>query len=210
MIYIVGVGPGDKDYLTLKAIKIIENADLVVGSKRALKLFNIDEDKKIILTKNLIDELKEIINNEDTVNKKIAILSTGDPCFSGLLKTLLKIGAKKEDIEVISGISSIQIAAAKLKISWEDYNIVTLHGKKENKEKLLKLIKNHEKVIFLPNNLKEDAKFLIDNGVNPNMKIWVLENLTYPNEKISLKSLKDIVKENISYLTVCVYEGNDD
>ncbi|XRO77559.1 cobalt-precorrin-7 (C(5))-methyltransferase [Methanocaldococcus sp. 10A] len=210
MIYIVGIGPGDKDYLTLKAIKVVENADLVVGSKRALKLFNIDEDKKIILTKNLIDELKEIINNEDTVNKKIVILSTGDPCFSGLLKTLLKIGAKKEDIEVISGISSIQIAAAKLKISWEDYNIVTLHGKEENKEKLLNLIKNHEKVIFLPNNLKEDAKFLIDNDVNPNTKIWVLENLTYPNEKIRLKSLKDIVKENFSYLTVCVYEGNDD
>ncbi|XRO75072.1 cobalt-precorrin-7 (C(5))-methyltransferase [Methanocaldococcus sp. 28A] len=209
MIYIVGVGPGDKDYLTLKAIKIIENADLVVGSKRALKLFNIDE-KKIILTKNLINELKEIINNEDIENKKIVILSTGDPCFSGLLKTLLKIGAKKEDIEVISGISSIQIAAAKLKISWEDYNIVTLHGKEENKEKLLNLIKNHKKVIFLPNNLKEDAKFLIDNGVNPNTKIWVLENLTYPNEKISLKSLMDIVKENFSYLTVCVYEGNND
>jgi cobalt-precorrin-7 (C5)-methyltransferase len=210
MIYIVGIGPGDKEYLTLKAIKIVENADLVVGSKRALELFNIEEGKKIILTKNLIDELKELIKDENIKNKKIAILSTGDPCFSGLLKTLLKIGAKKEDIEVISGISSIQIAAAKLKISWEDYNIITLHGKQKNREKLLNLIKSHEKVIFLPNNLKEDAKFLIDNGINPDTKIWVLENLTYLNEKISLKSLKEIVKEDFSYLTVCVYTGEND
>ena len=67
------------------------------------------------------------------------------------------------------------------------------------------MIKNHEKVIFLPNNLKEYAKFLMDNGINPNTKIWVLENLTYENEKISLKSLKEIANEDFSYLTVCVY-----
>ena len=206
MIYIVGIGPGDKEYLTLKAIKIVENADLVVGSERALKLFNIDEDKKITLTKNLIEELKNLINNNNIKNKNVVILSTGDPCFSGLLKTLLKIGAKKEDIEVVSGISSIQIAAARLKISWEDYNIITLHGKEKNKKKLLNLIKNNENVIFLPNNLKEDAKFLIDNGINPDTKIWVLENLTYPNEKINLKSLKEIANEDFSYLTVCVYD----
>jgi cobalt-precorrin-7 (C5)-methyltransferase len=210
MIYIVGIGPGDREYLTLKAIKVVEDADLVVGSRRALELFNISENKKIILTKNLVDELKELLKNENIKNKKIAILSTGDPCFSGLLKTLLKIGAKREDIEVISGISSIQIAAAKLKISWEDYNIITLHGKEENRKKLLSLIKNNEKVIFLPNNLKEDAKFLVDSGIDPNTKIWVLENLTYENEKIRLKSLKEIANEDFSYLTVCVYRGEDD
>ena len=67
MIYIVGIGPGDREYLTLKAIKIVENADLVVGSKRALELFNIEEGKKIILTKNLIDELKEIIKKDENI-----------------------------------------------------------------------------------------------------------------------------------------------
>ena len=92
----------------------------------------------------------------------------------------------------------------------EDYNIITLHGKQKNREKLLNLIKSNEKVIFLPNNLKEDAKFLRDNGINPDIKIWVLENLTYKNEKISLKSLREIVKEDFSYLTVCVYTGKND
>ena len=85
-----------------------------------------------------------------------------------------------------------------------------MYGKEENRKKLLNLMKNHENIIFLPSVLKDDAKFLIDNGINPNTKIWVLENLTYKNEKISLKSLKDISKENFSYLTVCVYRGEDD
>ncbi|ACX72113.1 precorrin-6y C5,15-methyltransferase (decarboxylating), CbiE subunit [Methanocaldococcus vulcanius M7] len=205
MIYIVGVGPGSKDYLTLKAIEIVKNSDLVVGSKRALALFDIDEGKKVILSKNLIEELKEIINREDLKDKKIAILSTGDPCFSGLLKTLLKLGVDKKEIEVISGISSIQIASSKLKISWEDYNIITLHGKEDNKYKLLEAFNNQEKVIFLPNNLNEDARFLIENGINPNTKIWVLENLTYENERIRAMSLKEISLSKFSYLTVCIY-----
>ena len=65
-------------------------------------------------------------------------------------------------------------------------------------------------MIFLPNNLKEDAKFLVDSGIDPNTKIWVLENLTYENEKIRLKSLKEIANEDFSYLTVRVYRGEDD
>ncbi len=210
MIYIVGIGPGDKEFLTLKALKIVENADLVVGSKRALELFNINDNKKITLSKNVVDDLKKILKNENIKDKKIAILSTGDPGFSGLLKTLLKIGVNEKDIEVIPGISSVQIAAARLKISWEDYNIITLHGKEENLKNLLNLLKKKEKVIFLPNDLKKDVEYLIENGIDPNTKIWVLENITYPNEKISLKSLKDITKENFSYLTVCIYRGYDD
>ncbi|WP_292459651.1 cobalt-precorrin-7 (C(5))-methyltransferase [Methanothermococcus sp.] len=203
MIYIVGIGPGDKKYLTLNAIEIVENSDIVVGSSRALKLFDIEENKKYILTKNLVRELKNIVrSNKD---KNIAILSTGDPCFSGLLKTVLKYNiAKKEDISVISGISSVQIAASRLKISWEDYHILTLHGKEENRKILLNLIKNNEKVIFLPNNLKEDVKYLIDNGISPNKKIIVCENLTYKNERIIYDELKNIINIDFSYLCVCV------
>jgi cobalt-precorrin-7 (C5)-methyltransferase len=205
MIHIIGIGPGNKEYLTLKAIETVKNADIVAGSKRALNLFDVDEHKKYVLTKNLVNELKDLIaNNKD---KDIAILSTGDPCFSGLLKTMLKYDiVKRENIEVISGISSIQIVASKLKISWEDYHILTLHGKEENRKILLNLVKNNEKVIFLPSNLKEDVLHLLNNGVNPEKRIWVCENLTYENERIINDKLNNILKRDISYLCVCVID----
>ena len=206
MIYIVGVGPGSKDYLTLKTINTLRNSDIVVGSKRALELFNIEENKKHILSKNIIEDLKKVIEYAKKNNKNIAILSTGDPCFSGLLKTLLKYNiVKKEDIEVIPGISSIQVVASKLKISWEDYHILTLHGKEENQKLLLELIKNNKKVIFLPSkDLKKDISYLIKNGIDANKKIIICENLTYPNERIIECKLKEVLDLNISYLVVCV------
>ena len=37
---IVGIGPGAKEYLTLKAVDIIEHSDVLVGSKRSLELFD--------------------------------------------------------------------------------------------------------------------------------------------------------------------------
>jgi len=205
-IYIVGIGPGDKEYLTVKAIDTVKGADIVVGSRRALELFDIEENKKYILSKNIVEDLKKVIDCSKRENKSVAILSTGDPCFSGLLKTLLKYDiVREEEIEVIPGISSIQVAASRLKISWEDYHIITLHGKEENREILLDLIKSNKKVIFLPGrDLKEDIEYLIKNGIDSNKEIVICENLTYPNERIIRCKLKDVLNLDISYLVVCV------
>ncbi|HIP16341.1 MAG TPA: cobalt-precorrin-7 (C(5))-methyltransferase [Methanothermococcus okinawensis] len=205
-VYIVGIGPGSKEYLTLKAVETVKNANIVVGSKRALELFDIEEDKWYVLSKNIVEDLKKVIEYAKKEKKSVVILSTGDPCFSGLLKTLLKYNiVNREDIEVIPGISSIQVAASKLKISWEDYHILTLHGKEENRKVLLDLIKDNKKVIFLPNkNLKEDIEYLIENGVDENKEIVICENLTYPKERIIECKLKEVLHLNLSYLVVCI------
>ncbi|HIQ38872.1 MAG TPA: cobalt-precorrin-7 (C(5))-methyltransferase [Methanothermococcus okinawensis] len=205
-IYIVGIGPGSREYLTLKAVETVKDADIVVGSRRALELFDIEEDRGYILSKNIVEDLKKVIEYSKKEKKSVVILSTGDPCFSGLLKTLLKYNiVNREDIEVIPGISSIQVAASKLKISWEDYHIVTLHGKEENRKVLLDLIKDNKKVIFLPNkNLKDDIEYLIENGVDENKEIVICENLTYPKERIIECKLKDVLHLDLSYLVVCV------
>jgi len=209
IIYIVGVGPGSKEYITLNAMNTLKSSDIVVGSKRALELFDIEENKKYVLLKDIIGDLKKIVEYAKKNNKNITILSTGDPCFSGLLKTLLKYNiVKKEDIEVIPGISSIQVAASKLKISWEDYHILTLHGKEKNKKLLLELIKNNKKVIFLPSNdLRKDISYLIKNGIDANKKIIICENLTYPNERIINCKLKEVLDLDISYLVVCIMDN---
>ena len=89
-----------------------------------------------------------------------------------------------------------------------DYEIITLHGKEENRKRLLNLIKNNQKVIFLPSNLKEDIKYLINNGISPDKEMAVCENLTYKNERIIKDSLKNLLKMDFSYLCVCVLEGD--
>ncbi|MBP2202058.1 cobalt-precorrin-7 (C5)-methyltransferase [Methanococcus voltae] len=229
MIYIIGIGAGSSDLITLKALDTIEKLDILVGSKRSIEsIKSIDSinsndlnNKEIIyLSKNLKETLKEIAFDDKFKNKDIGILSTGDPCFSGLLKTMINLGVDKKDISVISGISSIQVACARLKISWDDYAILTLHGKEHNQELLYNMVINNHSVIFLPSDIKKDIEYMLNkNNVSFNLKnvdyhlkdvrITICENLSYPNEKISTYKLGELLKniENgleFSYMAVCV------
>ncbi|ABO34680.1 precorrin-6Y C5,15-methyltransferase (decarboxylating) [Methanococcus maripaludis C5] len=206
MIYIVGIGPGSRDYVTEKAFDTVETSDFVLGSKRSLEIFEINGER-VELTVNLKNELYEFLKNykNSDSKKKVSILSTGDPCFSGLLKTIFSFDfIEQDDFEVVPGISSIQMAAAKAKISWEDYTILTLHGKEENLKKLLDFVKNDEKVIFLPNNLKNDLNYLVENRISTEKEITVLENLSYDNERIITDKISNLLGNNYSYLLVCI------
>ena len=92
-INIVGVGPGSPDYVTPAAKKAVQQAELVIGAQRSLNLFTDDiKGESVVLTaKNLQDLLKHAAESVKN-GKDVALLSTGDPGFSGLLHTVLESG----------------------------------------------------------------------------------------------------------------------
>jgi cobalt-precorrin-7 (C5)-methyltransferase len=202
-LYIVGIGPGSVEYLTIKAQKITDTVEVLVGSERALKLFPESKAEKIVLnSKNMKNFFKQAVS-EVRKGKSVALLSTGDPGFSGILKPVLDLKGDVE-LEVIPGISSIQLCASTLQISWDEVNIITLHGKGDSIE-LLELLDNGKPTMILPNfNVKETAKYLLSKGVDSNRKVAVCEKLSYPDEKIVNMTLKDVLDEDFSYMCVMV------
>ncbi|HEX3014495.1 MAG TPA: cobalt-precorrin-7 (C(5))-methyltransferase [Methanobacterium sp.] len=202
-MYIVGIGPGSKDYLTLASKKAVESSDVVLGSKRALDLFEVPYNNKMELNAQNMKEDMELAVSEVKNGKIVSLLSTGDPGFSGILKPILKL---KEDIniEVIPGISSVQLCAAKLKIPWDEADLVTMHGKGIS-EGILDIINNGKPTIMLPNfKPPELADFLIENGVDPDREAAICEKLSYDDEKIVETSLKNISEMEFSYMCVMV------
>lgn len=202
-LYIVGIGPGSKDYLTLASKKAVESSDVVIGSKRALDLFEVPYSSKIQLNAQNMKEDMKLAVSEVKNGKIVSLLSTGDPGFSGILKPILKL---KEDItiEVIPGISSVQLCAAKLKIPWDETDLVTMHGKGIS-EGILDIINNGKPTIMLPNfKPAELADFLIENGVDPDRRAAICEKLSYEDEKIVETSLKNISEMEFSYMCVLV------
>jgi len=201
-LYVVGIGPGSRDYLTQAACNAVNNSDTVIGSKRALDLFKTDSQKIEISAKNMNESLKEALDKVEN-GKTVAILSTGDPGFSGVLKPILNLKSGIE-IEVIPGVSSVQLCAAKLKIPWDDADLITMHGKGISEE-ILDIIDNGKPLIILPNFKPDElAKFLIENGVDKNRKIAVCEKLSYEDEKIVESTLKDISGMKFSHMCVVV------
>ena len=206
-LFIVGIGPGSKDYLTEKAKNIVKSADVTIGSWRAINVFDDIGEVIGLDVKDLQEKLENAVDLAKN-GKKVCVLSTGDPGFSGVLKTIKKIAENKNfdqnSIEVIPGISSLQLAAAKNRISWDEANIMTFHGR-ENISDILNVIDNGLPTIALPSkSVKDMAKFLLDNGVDENRKVTICEKLSYPKEKIITTSLKEVLNSDFSYMCVMI------
>lgn len=202
-LHIVGIGPGSEDYLTVKARRIVDSVEVLIGSKRAIKLFPESQADTIELDpKDMKSSFKHAISLV-RAGKSVALLSTGDPGFSGILKPFLDLSELVE-VEVVPGISSIQLCAAKLQIPWDSVNLITLHGKGVSDE-LLEALENGKTTMIIPNfNVREIAEFLLDNGVDPQRKVAICEKLSYPDEKILKMPLKNVLDEDFSYMCVMV------
>ena len=206
-IYIIGIGPGAAEYLTKKAIDTVKASDYTVGSTRAIELFDDVQNKIAFNVKELLDKLNEGVQLACDGNT-VSILSTGDPGFSGVLNTVLRISNEKEfpkdNIEVIPGISSLQLAAAKCHIQWDNANVMTFHGR-ENIDDILPVINNSKTTIALPSRkVKDMAQFLLDNGVEEDRKVIVCERLSYPDENIVESTLKEIAQSEFTYICIMV------
>ena len=213
---IVGVGPGSPDFITPAAKKAVLEAQLIVGAKRSLDLFQSELKGEVIqLTGQNVDA--SLINAVNSVKagRTVVLLSTGDPGFSGLLGSVLsRISAGEVELEVVPGISSIQACAAALCIAWDNADILTFHNgaSVEKKHFLLSSVKTGKTIFLLPEpksfTPSQIAKFLIENGINRLTQVAICENITLGNENIVETSLEEIVELTTASLCVMVIRSN--
>jgi cobalt-precorrin-7 (C5)-methyltransferase len=211
-IRIVGVGPGSPDFVTPASRKAVQQAEVVIGAKRSLDLFTSDiRGEVVVLTaKNLSESLKnaaKLLKN----SKNVVLLSTGDPGFSGLLHTVMESGLfNASDINVVPGVSSIQACAARLNISWDNTRLFTFHDEvsEDEKEKLVSAVKCGRTILLLPNQRgfapKDIAAFLIKVDTDKHTPVYICENITLENEKVTSTSLGQVVNQSFSSLCVMV------
>ncbi len=113
----IGVGPGDPELLTLKAIKKIKSAEVIFWTDSLIpqSIINYAENKvKEIKTSSLdLYQITSLMINEFKAGKNIIRLHDGDPCLYGAISEQIKIlNDNKIRTEVIPGISAYQVTAA--------------------------------------------------------------------------------------------------
>ena len=200
MIYIVGLGPGHRDYIMIKALEIMKKSDIIIGFKRAIESLDFIDNKKIYINK-LSDIDKHICSDENEDNN-ISIVASGDPTFYGITnyiksKTVL-------EIEVIPGISSFQYLTCKLKMPWNNAYLGSLHGRHEE---FLEKINDNQLSIWLTdkeNNPAVLCKTLHEAEIK--CKVIIGENLSYEDEIISEGSPVEFLNENYSPLSIFIVD----
>lgn len=202
MINVIGLGPGNTDYITKLGEKLIQNSDVVIGGKRNLESIVDFEGEKIEISSNL-KEIVEYINNNK--HKQISVIASGDPLIYGIGRYLSK-NIDKEDLNIVSGISSLQYIFSKVHIDMNDLYITSSHGKTPDFDYVL----SHKKVCMVTDKIigpKEICKQILDRNLEKT--IVVGENLSYDNERITICSPEDILKlEDFDMCVVVILDKN--
>lgn len=225
-LFVVGVGPGSPKYLTDIAKEAIRKCHYVIGYKYTLRTIEtiVDRSKQNVFEVTLWnqeaiyqDVFKKMKNNEDCI-----VPFTGDVSFSEseVVDRLLEIFGD-DNVEIIPGISSIQVAAAKSKVPLDKAYIATFHvtGDIEKKKKeLVEAITEGKSAILLPRPwfnepskrfMESDmARFLKSNGINTStLNTTVFEYLTNEDKESIFKGkASELEGKEFSDLSVLVID----
>ena len=127
-IYVIGVGMAPWN-VPEQVKPLIYESDLLVGGRRLLGYFKGYSGSTAAIEGSL-DRIIEQIDLESSRGKKVVVLADGDPLFFGIGKKLLEVLDPKR-IEIIPNITTLQAAASRAKIPWNQVEIVSLHGRND-------------------------------------------------------------------------------
>jgi precorrin-6y C5,15-methyltransferase (decarboxylating) CbiE subunit len=227
-LLIVGVGPGSPQYLTCVAMDAIKKSKYIIGYKYTLDTVEsiIDKTRQEVyhITMQNQESIYQDVYNKMKDGEYCTVPFTGDANFSEseVVDRLLEIFGDNT-VEIIPGISSIQVASSKSKIPLDKSYVLSFHvsGDIEKKKKeLINAITDKKSVILLPrpwpndpskNFMQSDiVKFIRVNGIDTStLKVWVFEYLTkYNKETIFRGKASDLEEMSFNPLSVMVIDQN--
>lgn len=194
-VAIIGLGVGPED-LTKRHLGLVEGADILIGGKRHLSYFPQWQGEKRVIDKNLAAVIEFI--REHMEHKTIVVLASGDPLFFGIGSYLLKkLG--RERVTIYPNISSIAAAFARIKESWHDADLLSLHGRSTPGD-FCRYFAGKDKVAILTDTTHTPAivaRRLLDCGYD-DYRVWILEQLGSGHEQVSHCSLEEAAKMSCS------------
>lgn len=213
-IYIVGSGPGDPDLITVKGLKILQQADVVMYTDSLVSeelISNAKADAEVVKTAGMhLQEMVDFMVARVNAGKVVARMHTGDPAMYGATMEQVAL-LKKEGIgyKIIPGVSSVFASAAAVgaELTVPDLTQTLILTRAEGRtpvpefEKLRDLAKHHSTIaLFLSATLtKKIVKELQDAGWSDDTPIAVVQRATWPDEKIvrtTLVNLDEDMRKN--------------
>ena len=217
-VFAVGVGPGSKNYVTETVRKTVEKADVIVGYKYTLEaISDLIKDKKThVIT--MADQEQTYQNvKKELGDGNLVVPFTGDVNFSEseVVDRLVEIFG---DVELVPGISSIQVAASKARVPLDKSKVITMHVTTPIEEKKLELQKaviDGQSVILIPRPWPKDSQkhfmpsevafYLKKNGFNTSkIPVHVFESLTNGKEQTFSGFVSELEGKEFSDLSVMV------
>lgn len=215
-ITLAGVGMGSQASLTKEVEQAIKEADIILGAKRMIDIYEPHLEKKpYYMAGDIIPYLKKLQGNDTFYeDKNVVILFSGDSGFySGCqslyrsLRAETESGALDADISIMPGISSIAYLAACTGESYQDAEICSIHGRKQ--ANLADIIRHNSKTFMLMsgvNDINSLGQLLLDAGLNQCIVIAGYE-LSYETQEIMVLTPIECVELKKEGLYTCLIKN---
>jgi precorrin-6Y C5,15-methyltransferase (decarboxylating) len=193
---------------------------VVLANDRILDVFRrYDEYDKVkgrIKVLNNVHETKKYIS-ENHKEMVISLLADGDPMFFGI-GAMMADDLGRDSIDVYPDLSSVQVAFSRIKESWRDAFLMSLHGGPDpSRRRTLEhelceiplLLEKHRKIAILTdkeNNPAEIAKALVASPLtsNASLDIYVCERLGYEEERVMKGTPREISGRTFQYPNIAI------
>lgn len=209
MVYFVGAGPGDKELITVKGLKLLSGADCIIYAGSLVNPELLCYAKKDCTLHNsakmTLEEVFAVIKSNEAKGETTVRLHTGDPSIYGAIREQIDLLLKHNiTYEVVPGVSSFLGAAAAMGVEYtlpgvsQTVILTRMEGRtpvpaNENIESLAKI--QASMVIFLSSGmLNELSEKLIEGGYPKDTPAAIVYKATWPDEKIIQTTIENLSK----------------
>ncbi|WJQ82871.1 precorrin-4 C(11)-methyltransferase [Brevibacillus brevis] len=206
-LYIVGAGPGDPDLITVKGLKLLQKADVIMYTDSLVNedLVALSNPNAEVLQSSgmALEEMVEQLVERISSGKTVVRLHTGDPSIYGaIMEQIALLKEKGIEVEIVPGVSSVFAAAAAVgaELTIPDLTQTIILTRAEGRtpvperEKLRALAEHHcTLALYLSATLtKKVVRELVDAGWSEDTPVAVVQRASWPDQLIVRTTLKNL------------------
>jgi uroporphyrin-III C-methyltransferase/precorrin-2 dehydrogenase/sirohydrochlorin ferrochelatase len=210
-VYLVGAGPGDPELLTVKALRLIESADVILHDDLVPSaILNLAPLHAVVVnvgkrcgTKTITqEEINALMVDHAQAGRSVIRLKSGDPLLFGrAAEEMAALGAAGVSYEIVSGVSSAFAAAAALGRSLTDRewasNVVfsTGHHAQSHNHAALPALEDATRVVYMPGrDLSLLATEWMAEGLPADFPCAVVSRAAQPDQHVAHTTLRELGK----------------
>ncbi len=219
-IFVVGTGPGDKQYICPIALEVMEKSDVIVGYKTYIDLVRPFLENKELVSSGMMKEVarcEEVLRLAET-GKTVSLISSGDPGVYGMAGIMLEVveaSSSTIEVVVIPGISAASSAASLLGAPlMNDYVVLSLSDLLTPWEMILKRLHaagSGDFVVSIYNPRSHTRIQQLDTAIDilltyqsPQTPVGIVKHAMRDKQEVLITDLAHLKEQDIDMFTVLI------
>jgi len=217
---VVGIGPGNLENMSIRAVEVIKGSDCVIGYKTYINLIKeLVKDKEVIMSgmRSEVDRASLAVEKAEA-GKVVSVISSGDPGVFGMAGLVLEVAKNfkhRVPVEVVPGIPSENAAAALLGAPlMHDHVTISLSDLLtpwDVIEKRVRLAAEGDFVVVLYNPKSSERKWQIEktieillSGKSSDTPVGIVKSAMRKNQNVIITNLGAVLEHPIDMTTILI------